>query len=46
VGKERTAYAISQLGVKVLKQFKALREVLPIIEETEKETENQEPIIF
>ena len=45
-GKERTAYAISQLGMKVLNQFKALKEVLPIIEETELETKNQEPCIF
>jgi predicted transcriptional regulator len=43
VGKERAAYAISQLGLTVLKQFKALKEVLPIVDEKEKETRNHEP---
>ena len=46
VGKERIIYAISPLGITVLKQFKALKEVLPIVEETKKETENQEPRLF
>ena len=46
VGKERIVYAISQLGMTVLKQFKALKEVLPIVEETGKETKNQEPYLF
>ena len=46
VGKERNAYSISQLGAKVLKQFKALKEVLPIVEETVKETKSQEPYLF
>jgi predicted transcriptional regulator len=44
--KERTAYAITQLGLKILQQFKALKEVLPIIEKTEQETKNQEPYIY
>ena len=45
-GKERTAYSISQLGIKVLQQFKALKEVLPIIEETENEMKTQAPYLF
>jgi len=43
--KERITYAISPLGIKVLKQFKALKEVLPIVEEPEKETK-QEHCLF
>ncbi|HYA78559.1 MAG TPA: winged helix-turn-helix domain-containing protein [Verrucomicrobiae bacterium] len=46
IGKERIVYAISQLGAIVLKQFKALKEVLPIVEETREETKNQEPYLF
>jgi len=46
IGKERIIYAISQLGATVLKQFKALKEVLPIVEETKEETKNQEPYLF
>lgn len=33
VGKERVVYAITARGVTVLKQFKELKEVLPIVEE-------------
>jgi predicted transcriptional regulator len=34
IGKGRKVYAITQLGLKVLKQFRELKEVLPIVEET------------
>ena len=34
IGKERIVYAITQRGVTVLKQFRELKEVLPIVEET------------
>ena len=33
-GKERKVYAITQIGVTVLKQFKELKDVLPIVVET------------
>jgi predicted transcriptional regulator len=45
-GRERKVYAIMQLGMTVLKQFKALKEVLPIIEETGNEARNQGPYLF
>jgi predicted transcriptional regulator len=34
IGRERKVYAITQLGVTVLEQFRELKEVLPIVEET------------
>ena len=34
IGKERKAYAITQVGLKVLKQFRELKEVLPIVKDT------------
>ena len=34
IRRERTVYAITQRGVTVLKQFRELKEVLPIVEET------------
>jgi predicted transcriptional regulator len=46
IGKERKVYAITQLGVTVLKQFRELKAVLPIIEETENEAKNQIPCLF
>ena len=46
VRKERMVYAVSQLGMTLLKQFKALKEVLPIVEEAGKETKNQELYLF
>jgi predicted transcriptional regulator len=46
VGKERKFYAITQLGVTVINQFRELREVLPIVEETGNEARNQEPYLF
>jgi len=46
IGKERKVYAITQLGMTVLKQFRELKEVLPIVEETGNEARNQEPYLF
>ena len=46
IGKERKVYAITQRGVTVLKQFRELKEVLPIVEETGNEAKNQEPYLF
>ena len=46
IGKERIVYAITQLGVTVIKQFRELKEVLPIVEETGNEARNQEPYLF
>jgi predicted transcriptional regulator len=40
IRRERKVYAITQLGVSVLKQFRELKEVLPIVEETENEISN------
>jgi predicted transcriptional regulator len=42
IGKERKVYAITQLGVTVLEQFRELKEVLPIVVETGNEARNQE----
>jgi len=33
VGKKRVVYAITQRGIKVLKYFRELKQVLPIVEE-------------
>jgi predicted transcriptional regulator len=33
IGKERVVYAVSQRGITVLKYFKELKQVLPIVEE-------------
>jgi predicted transcriptional regulator len=46
IGKERKVYAITQLGVTVLEQFRELKEVLPIVVETGNEARNQEPYLF
>jgi sugar-specific transcriptional regulator TrmB len=46
IGRERKVYAITQLGVTVLEQFRELKEALPIIEETGNEARNQEPYLF
>jgi len=35
IGRERIVYAITQRGLTVLKQLRELKEVLPIVEETE-----------
>ncbi|MGA3060137.1 MAG: winged helix-turn-helix domain-containing protein [Candidatus Bathyarchaeia archaeon] len=42
IRRERLVYVITQLGVSVLKQFRELKEVLPIVEETR----NQAPYLF
>jgi len=46
IGKGRKVYAITQLGVTVLEQFRELKEVLPIVVETGNEARNQEPYLF
>jgi predicted transcriptional regulator len=46
IGKERKVYAITQLGVTVLEQFRELKEVLPIVEVIGNEARNQEPYLF
>ena len=46
IGKERKVYAITQRGVTVLKQFRELKEVLPIVEETGNEARHQRPYLF
>jgi len=40
--KERVVYAVTQRGITVLKYFKELRQVLPIVEETR----NQAAILY
>ena len=42
IRKERLVYVITQLGLTVLKQFRELKEVLPIVEETR----NQAPYMY
>ena len=37
VGKRRVVYAITQKGIVILKQFKELKQVLPIEEESQKQ---------
>jgi len=44
IGKERKVYAITQLGVTVLKGFRELKEVLPIVEVIGNQARNQDPI--
>jgi len=41
-GKQRVVYAVTQRGITVLKYFKELKQVLPIVEETR----NQTPIPY
>ncbi len=38
VGKKRVVYAITQRGITVLKYFRELRQVLPIVEESRNRT--------
>ena len=38
VGKRRVVYAVSQRGITVLKYFKELKQVLPIVEEARSQT--------
>jgi predicted transcriptional regulator len=42
VGKRRVVYAVTQRGITVLKYFRELRQVLPIVEESR----NQMPVPF
>ena len=42
IRKERVVYAITQRGITVLKYFRELKEVLPIVEEAR----NQAPYLF
>ncbi len=44
--KERIVYVITQRGVTVLKQFRELKQVLPIVEETGNEVKNIGPYFF
>jgi predicted transcriptional regulator len=46
IRRERIVYAITQRGVTVLKRFRELKDVLPIVEETGNEARNQEPYLF
>jgi predicted transcriptional regulator len=46
VEKERKVYMITQPGITALKQFRELREVLPIVEETGNKTRHQGPYLF
>jgi DNA-binding PadR family transcriptional regulator len=41
-GKRRVVYAVTQRGITVLKYFRELKQVLPIIEETR----NQAPVPY
>ena len=38
IGKERVVYAVTQRGITVLKYFKELKQVLPIVEEPRNQT--------
>ncbi len=42
IGKGRKVYAITQLGVTVIKQFRELKELLPIVVEIGNEVRTQE----
>ena len=42
VGKRRVVYAVTQRGITVLKYFRELRQVLPIVEESR----TQAPLLF
>ncbi len=44
--KERIVYVITQRGVTVLKQFRELKEVLPLVDETGNEAKNIGPYFF
>jgi predicted transcriptional regulator len=43
VGKGRKVFVITQRGVTVLKKFRDLKEVLPIVEETGNQASHQSP---
>ena len=42
IGKNRLVFAVTQRGITVLKYFKELKEVLPIVEESR----NQAPLLY
>ena len=42
----RKLYAITERGVTVLRQFRELKEVLPMVEETGNEASHQSPYLF
>ncbi len=42
IGKRRVVYAVTQRGITVLKYFRELKQVLPIVEEARK----QAPLLF
>jgi predicted transcriptional regulator len=44
--KDRKFYAITPRGIAVLKQFRGLIEVLPIVDETGNEARHQRPPLF
>ena len=44
--KGRKFYAITPRGIKVLKQFREFKEMLPIIDETGNEARHQRPPLF
>jgi len=46
VKKDRKFYTITQRGITVLKQFRDLKEVLPIVEEKGNEARRQRPCPF
>jgi predicted transcriptional regulator len=46
IKRKRKFYAITQRGITVLKQFKELTEVLPIVEETGNAARNQRPYLY
>ena len=46
IKRERKVFAITQRGVTVLKLFRELKEVLPIVEETGDKTIHQRPYLF
>jgi predicted transcriptional regulator len=43
---ERKIYTITQRGITVLKQFREIRQALPIFEETANENTHQKPYLF
>jgi predicted transcriptional regulator len=36
IGKDRTVFSVTQRGIKVLKYFRELKEILPLVEESKK----------
>jgi predicted transcriptional regulator len=46
IRKSKKFYAITLRGIKVLKQFREFKEVLPIVDETDNEARHQRPPLF